>query len=132
MVQGRRIVITSWGSYGDVFPYVGIARVLAQRGHRPVLAMPEFYRTVIETQGLEFSPGGRDVDPNDQATVARIMDPRRGTEVILRDLLMPPLRDSYEQLKAAAIGADLLGRHPVTFAAPVLTDKMSLQWVCTV
>jgi rhamnosyltransferase subunit B len=132
MVQQRRIVITSWGSYGDVFPYVGIARVLAQRGHRPVLAMPEFYRTVIEREGLEFSPVGPDVDPNDQATVARIMDPRKGTEAILRDLLMPALRDSYEQLKEAARGADLLVSHPVTFAAPVLADKMDLPWVSTV
>jgi rhamnosyltransferase subunit B len=132
VVQQRRIVITSWGSYGDVFPYVGIARVLAQRGHRPVLAMPEFYRKAIEREGLEFSPVGPDVDPNDQATVARIMDPRTGTEAILRDLLMPPLRDSYEQLKVAARGADLLVSHPVTFAAPVLADKMSLPWVSTV
>jgi rhamnosyltransferase subunit B len=132
VVQHRRIIITSWGSYGDVFPYVGIARVLAQRGHRLVLAMPEFYRTVIEREGLEFSPVGPDVDPNDQATVARIMDPRRGTEAILRDLLMPALRDSYEQLKQALRGADLLVSHPVTFAAPVLADKMSLPWVSTV
>jgi UDP:flavonoid glycosyltransferase YjiC (YdhE family) len=132
MVQRRRIVITSWGSYGDVFPYVGIARVLAQRGHRPVLATPEFYRAAIEREGLEFSPVGPDVDPNDQATVARIMDPRRGTEAILRDLLMPALRDSFEQLKEATRGADLLVSHPVTFAAPVLADKVGLPWVSTV
>jgi hypothetical protein len=94
--------------------------------------MPEFYRKTIEREGLEFSPVGPDVDPNDQATVARIMDPRRGTEAILRDLLIPALRDSYEQLKAAARGADLLVSHPVTFAAPVLADKMSLPWVSTV
>lgn len=94
--------------------------------------MPEFFRTAIEREGLEFSPVGPDVDPNDQATVARIMDPRRGTEAILRDLLMPALRDSYEQLKEAARGADLLVSHPVTFAAPVLADKMGLPWVSTV
>jgi rhamnosyltransferase subunit B len=94
--------------------------------------MPEFFRSAIEREGLEFSPVGPDVDPNDQATVARIMDPRRGTEAILRDLLMPALRDSYEQLKEAARGADLLVSHPVTFAAPVLADKMGLPWVSTV
>jgi UDP:flavonoid glycosyltransferase YjiC (YdhE family) len=132
MVQQRRIVMASWGSYGDVFPYIGIARVLARRGHRLVLATPQFYRAAVEREGLEFAPVGPDVDPNDQATVARIMDPRKGTEAILRDLLMPALRDSYEQLKDAVRGADLLISHPVTFAAPVLADKMSLPWVSTV
>jgi UDP:flavonoid glycosyltransferase YjiC (YdhE family) len=131
-VVKRRIVITSWGSYGDVFPYIGIAKALAQRGHRPVLATQEFYRATIEHEGLEFSPVGPDVDPNDQATVARIMDPRRGTEVILRDLLMPALRHSYQQLKEAARGADLLVSHPVTFAAPVLAEEVGLPWVSTV
>src|SRR5262245_1666334 len=132
MVQQRRIVMTSWGSYGDVFPYIGIARVLARRGPRLVLATPQFYRAAVEREGLEFAPVGPDVDPNDQATVARIMDPRKGTEAILRDLLMPALRDSYEQLKDVVRGADLLISHPVTFAAPVLADKMSLPWVSTV
>src|SRR5262245_18447984 len=132
MVQPRRIVITSWGSYGDVFPYAGLAKVLARRGHHPVLAVPRFYRAAIEREGLEFCHVGPDVDPNDQATVARIMDPRKGTEAILRDLLMPALRASYDELKEATRGADLLVSHPVTFAAPVLARETGLPWASTV
>jgi len=38
----------------------------------------------------------------------RIMDPRKGSEYVIREILMPALRESYEDLLAAAEGADLL------------------------
>ena len=43
-----RIVITSWGSYGDTYPYLGLALELKARGHEPVLAMPGYYRKLVE------------------------------------------------------------------------------------
>ncbi len=58
-----RILITSWGSFGDVYPYVGIALALKARGHRPLLAMPEFYRAVVEGLGIEFHTVARMVFP---------------------------------------------------------------------
>jgi UDP:flavonoid glycosyltransferase YjiC (YdhE family) len=35
-----RIVLTSFGSFGDVNPDVGLGLALKTRGHTPVLAMP--------------------------------------------------------------------------------------------
>jgi UDP:flavonoid glycosyltransferase YjiC (YdhE family) len=130
--NGRRIVITSWGSYGDVYPYLALARALARRGHRPVVAAPDYYRELVTREGVDFHPVGPEVDPDDRATIARIMDPMRGTEAILRGLLMPALRSSYDALREAARDADLLVSHPVTFAAPVLAQSRGLRWVSTV
>jgi len=97
-----RILITSWGSFGDVYPYVGLALALKTRGHRPVIAMPEFYRALIETLGFEFRAVGPMIDPDDRATIARVMDPIRGADVLLKGILMPSLRSDYEALDAAA------------------------------
>ena len=36
--MGKRIVITAFGSFGDVNPCVGLALGLKQRGHSPVIA----------------------------------------------------------------------------------------------
>ena len=75
-----RILITSWGSFGDVYPYVGLALALKTRGHRPVIAMPEFYHALIETLGFEFRAVGPMIDPDDRDTIARVMDPIRGAD----------------------------------------------------
>jgi rhamnosyltransferase subunit B len=131
-LPSRRIVVASWGSHGDVFPYMGLAIALAKRGHRPVLAIPALYQEAVEREGIEFRPVGPDVDPNDRATIARLMHPVKGTEAILRGLLMPALRRSYEELQQAAAGADLLVTHPITFAGPVLAQKHKLPWISTV
>src|ERR1041385_4683449 len=75
-----RILLASWGSYGDVYPYVGVAFALKDRGHHPVLATAEFYRGLIEPLGFEFHPTGRMIDPSDDATIARVLDPVRGAD----------------------------------------------------
>ena len=52
------------------------------------------------------------------------MDPERGTEVILRELLVPYVRQAFDDLPDVARDADLLVSHPVTFAAPIVADAL--------
>ena len=132
LVPMARIVITSWGSYGDVNPYLGLALALRARGHAPVLAIPTYYRAAVEREGLEHAAVGPDVEPGDTALVGRIMDARTGTEFLLRELLAPTVDRTYEQLHAASRGADLLVTHPVTFAGPVVAEATGMPWVSTV
>jgi UDP:flavonoid glycosyltransferase YjiC (YdhE family) len=127
-----RIVITCWGSFGDVFPYVGLGRTLQARGHRVRLGLPSFYRSLVEGQRLDFHPVGPEVDPSQREIIARVMDPRRGPEVIIREWLMPALRQQYADVADAARDADLLVTHPVTFAGPLLAQTRALPWVSTV
>ena len=59
----------------------------------------------------------------------RIMDSRKGTEFVVRELLMPVLRESYEDLLAATDGADLLVSHVLTYAARLVAEKRPIPWV---
>jgi UDP:flavonoid glycosyltransferase YjiC (YdhE family) len=127
-----RIVLTSWGSHGDVDPYLALARGLAARGHAPVLAAPAFFREVAAAAGVAFHPLRPDVDPADAALVRRIMEPVRGSEVVLRELVMPAAEAAYEDLLPLARGADLLVSHPVTVATPVAAEALGIPWASTV
>ena len=127
-----RIVLTSWGSHGDLNPFLGLAIALRDRGHEPILAVPAHYRPQVETEGLRLHPVRPDIDPGDRALVSRIMDPRRGTEVIVRELLVPRIRESYADLWAATEGADLLVSHPITFAGPLVGARRGIPWLSAV
>jgi rhamnosyltransferase subunit B len=127
-----RLVITTWGSYGDLFPYIGLGRALADRGHHVRVVVPAYYAPIVHQAGLEMYPAGPDVDPSDRELIARVMDPMRGPEVLIREWLMPLVDSFFEQLLPAASGADLLVSHPVTFAAPVVAHVLKLRWVSTV
>ncbi len=127
--RGRRVVLTTFGSFGDLNPYLGLAIGLRARGHRPVLATMPFYRSVIEREGIEFHPVRPDGDPSDTQLLARVMDARRGSEYVIRDVMMAHLRQSYDDLLPAARDADLLVSHPITFATPVAAEKLGVPWV---
>jgi UDP:flavonoid glycosyltransferase YjiC (YdhE family) len=127
-----RIVLACWGSFGDLFPYLGLADRLQALGHTPVIACCAYHQALIEKEGFAFRPLRPDVTPDDTATIARVMDPKHGSEVVLRELVLPAARDAYADLIEATRGADLLVSHPITFTAPLVAEKRQLPWVSSV
>src|ERR1041384_7812336 len=91
--RGKRIVISTFGSFGDIHPYVAIALELKARGHKPVIATSEIYREKMDAIGIEFQPVRPDMPSYDQPDkVAELiegaMDPRVGGERVL-DMILP-------------------------------------------
>lgn len=127
-----RVVLACWGSYGDLFPTLAIAARLQALGHTPVVASCPIYHDLVVAQGFEFRPLRPDVRPDDTELLHRVMDPKRGSEIVVKEIAAAAVRDSYEDLAAAAVGADLIVSHPITFAAPLLAEKMQLPWLSTV
>ena len=127
-----RILINSWGSHGDVDPYLALAHALRARGHEPVLAMPAFFAPVVAREGFAFHAVGPDVRPDDTEFVRRVMDAKRGSEWLLREAIVPHVERSYEELDAVADGADLVVGHPVTWGAAMVAERRGLPFVSTV
>lgn len=128
-----RIVITTWGSFGDVNPYLALGLGLRERGHDVVLCMPPYYEPVIRGAGLGFAPGAPDADPAlDPEMVRKCMHPRRGAEAIFREVLIPALSEAHARLTDAVRGADLMVSHPAALAAPLVAEQQQLPWVSTV
>jgi MGT family glycosyltransferase len=127
-----RIVINTFGSYGDVNPYVGLALELRRRGHQPVLALPAIYRAAIEQEGLAFHAVRPDLDPDDTALIQRIMNPARGTEAIFGELVIPSLQATFEDLRVACEDADVVITHPAALVGPIVAQALNRPWVSTV
>lgn len=130
--MGKRIVLTSFGSYGDVYPYIGLALGLAERGHRPVIATSAFFRRAVEGAGVEFQPVRPDVALDDADMLRQAADAKRGMEFIVTRLLLPHLRDTYADLRETLRGADLVVTHNLAFAAALLAEHTRVRWTSTV
>jgi rhamnosyltransferase subunit B len=134
--EKKRIVMTTFGSLGDLHPYIALALEMKRRSIEPVIVTSEVYRAKIESLGIEFHPLRPNLPALDSAAaveiIDKIFDPRRGAEYLFKELLVPALRDSYEDLKTALRGADLLVSHPVTLAAPLVAQTTGIPWVSTV
>jgi UDP:flavonoid glycosyltransferase YjiC (YdhE family) len=126
----KRIVLATFGSLGDLHPYIAIALGLQARGHEALIATSAFYRQKIETLGIGFRavrPDHPDLQA-DPDLLGRLMDRRKGTECVIREMIMPVLRESYEDTLLAAQGVDLLVSHPLTFAARLVAEKNGIPW----
>jgi UDP:flavonoid glycosyltransferase YjiC (YdhE family) len=129
----QRVVLTTFGSLGDLHPYIAVALGLKARGHEAVIATSGYYRDKIEALGLGFRavrPDHPDLDA-DPDLVRRLMDRRKGSECVIREFVVPALRETYEDTLAAAEGADLLVSHMLTFTAPLVAQKKGIPWAST-
>lgn len=112
-------------------PYLAVGRELLLRGHRVTFATTTNFRGLIERHGLAFAPVRPELRSDDAGLMAQVMEPRRGGEVLIKQLLMPAIRDTYQDLLAPAAQADLLVSHVLTYAVPVLAEKTGKPWVST-
>lgn len=125
-----RIILSTFGSLGDIHPFIAIALGLRIRGHSPIIATSEFYRQKIEKLGLDFRSVRPDIDRTISKT-GRLMDHRMGSVRFIRERLVGPIRESYEDLSHASMDADLIITHPMLFAVRLVAEKRGIPWVST-
>jgi rhamnosyltransferase subunit B len=126
-----RIVLNTFGSLGDLHPYLAIAMELRRRGHTAIIATSEVYRSKVEAENVGFAPVRPDIGEllEDAVLMEKILHPRRGSEYLLRDYLLPRIENAYEDLDIACAGADLLVTHVAGYAGPIVAERRGLPWI---
>jgi len=125
------ILINTFGSYGDLHPYLAIALELKQRGHSVTIATCPLYHDKVIAEGLLFLPVRPDIPIDDLEFIRKIFDPKRGSERVIR-YITGAVRESYQDLFTAAREADLIVTHPLACAAMAIAGQFQKPWVSTV
>ncbi|MEM8505181.1 MAG: glycosyltransferase [Cyanobacteria bacterium P01_D01_bin.1] len=120
-----RIILTTWGSLGDLHPMLALSLELRDHGHDVVLATTESYQNEIKSLGLKFH-AIRPSLPEDPELIRQSMDAKTGPKVVLRDIVLGSVRDTYDDLMAIAQNADLLIAHEIVYAAPLVVSHNEL------
>jgi rhamnosyltransferase subunit B len=126
-----KIILTTIGSLGDMHPKIALGLGLKARGHDVTVAAMEFYRDRIEPLGLRFTPMAPHLDPENRELGKELMDSRKGSEKILREIIMPSLRAMYDDLTRAVGGADLLISGEIVYAVKSVVEKTGVKWIST-
>ena len=129
-----RVLLATFGSLGDLHPYLAVGRALKARGINARIATSSDYQSNVEVAGLEFAPVAPSLAQlGTPAELAhRVSDGLRGTQTLIQELIMPHLRESHQQLRAAASDADLLVSHPLTFMLQVVAAEQRKPWLSSV
>ncbi|HVY93679.1 MAG TPA: glycosyltransferase [Bryobacteraceae bacterium] len=123
--------LTTFGSLGDLHPYIAVGIGLRDRGHRVTIATSEIYRAKVEGEGLGFHRVRPDLGEfrDDPEFMEKVFHPRKGTEYVFRKMMMPWIEHSYQDLKEIAGDADLLVGHPIAFATPIVAEELGKPWI---
>jgi rhamnosyltransferase subunit B len=133
-----RIVFTTWGSLGDLHPYLALGLELQRRGHDVVVATLEAWRAQVGEAGLACLPLRPDVpadDPNATELIRRLLDAGGGPEHLFKRVFAPQARATYDDTLAAVRaggGADLLVTHQVPLTGPIVAQITGIRWVSCV
>ena len=125
------IVLNTFGSFGDLHPYLALALGLKARGHDPVIATSAVYGRKIQAEGIGFAPVRPDVGEllDRPDFVKKLWHPRLGSEYLIRDYLVPQVAESFADLKKACQEADLLLTHSAAYAGPIVGELLQIPWV---
>jgi UDP:flavonoid glycosyltransferase YjiC (YdhE family) len=124
-----KIVLATFGSYGDLNPYLAMGVALSRLGADVVIASSSVYRTAVERHGFAFAPLRPEINESDREIFSKVLDPWRGPEYLTRRLLMPVVEEVFQDLDRACTGADLLVSHVLVYAGRVVAEYRKIPWM---
>src|SRR6266849_6414067 len=62
----------------------------------------------------------------------RAMDPKKGAEYLLCQIINPGVPATYAEVMDAILRADIIVTHPLAYAAQIAAEKTGLPWISTV
>lgn len=129
-----RIVITTFGSLGDLHPVLALGAELQRRGHHTGIVTSEFHRERVTAAGLNFYPAAPDLRPDDKALIRATMDERNGPKEVVTFMVrhLPQTYADCERAVAAHGGADVLITSDLAWAGMALAEKMGIGWASLV
>jgi sterol 3beta-glucosyltransferase len=129
-----RIIITNFGSAGDVQPYLALVMELRRHGHEVAFAFSPQFAPMIERHGVEFIPVGPDFQKTqyDIITTAVASPDIANSAGHIYDLFAPlvaALPQIFEELSEACRHADMLISGPLQPASRMIHELTGIPFV---
>lgn len=128
-----KILITTYGTLGDVHPYIALGKGLQHSGYEIILGTSERFRDIVEGHGLKFGHMGdgllsildSEKGRNMLESTTNVIDAIKHNVTLakrIKPLQIAQLRDTWELAKA--VEPDFILYHPKTGAAPHIAENL--------
>ena len=125
-----RFLLTSWGSHGDLHPFLALGRGLIARGHTVTLVGHPDWAAETQVAGLRFVSTG---EPSREDFVAKhpdVLSMKFGGLVSLHTLVQHAIAPGFDHVLAALLAEasahDVLVAHHFVFPAPLAAELTGL------
>lgn len=129
-------MLATFGTHGDLHPFIAVALRLRDAGYEPVIATSSVFRFKVESEGIAFHrlrPEQETIERDLGLTKAQLVRKvAQRPDYVLRRMLLPKLRESYEDSLEALAGADLVVTHTTALATKIAAEKLQLPHLAAV
>ena len=131
-----RILITCFGSYGDLFPYIALGKALRDRDHEVTIGTTSIFRQKVEAEGLRFRHIRCGLDrystPESlRGLLQRVFDPVKGGEIFVREM-MQGIEDTYQDTRDSVRQSDFVISNPFALTTPLVCRDLNITWLSTI
>jgi UDP:flavonoid glycosyltransferase YjiC (YdhE family) len=128
-----KALLATFGTHGDLHPMLALAIALENRGVEVTIAAAEIYRSKVEAEGIAFATMRPDIDSvvnrlglqQDELLRKVAAHP----DYLIQHVILPHLRESYEDALAATAGANIVVTQSAAYGAKLAAEKRGLPHV---
>jgi len=127
-----RWLLTSWGSHGDLHPFLALGRGLIARGHEVTLVGHPDWGAETAIAGLRFVSTGEPSREDFIRNHPEVVSMKWGGLVSLHTLMHRAIAPGFDHTTAALLAEapahDVIVAHHFTFPAPIVAELTGLPW----
>lgn len=128
-----RLVLSTWGSTGDVQPFLALSERLLEEGHQVRVCTSEIYRDRFIERGVDFYAVGTPFDFNrlNQAmdAIVQIKNPLKSAILIATEGILYKADHWYEDCLKGMEGYDLAVCHSADVSGQEAAIRNNLPWI---
>jgi UDP:flavonoid glycosyltransferase YjiC (YdhE family) len=128
-VKAEKAALATFGTLGDIYPFIAIAHALTKRGIEPTIVAPGMYRGAIEREGVRHAclrPDDRDIAEALGTDARGLLEGMKKPHFILDEIYMRFLRETYDDVLRAASQADIIFTHSLLVGAAQAAEMLRL------
>lgn len=126
-----RVLISTFGTRGDVEPYLALAERLRAEGHESVLCAPEPYRADTEAVGVGFEPGATRMHELVREQMFAVSNPAEAVRAMrgMTEAMRESLTDQWTA--AQRTSPDVIVSHPKALAGLHIAERLEVPFVAS-
>jgi rhamnosyltransferase subunit B len=126
-----RILLTTFGSSGDLNPFLAVGLGLRARGHQVTFAIQNNLQSQVVALGFPYAPltGNAESALMTRAeTLVTRATPLASLRILMNEVILPALRPQIAELRAACADADVMISSAQQIAASFAADLTAIPW----
>src|SRR5512138_1324333 len=124
-----KALLVSFGSAGDVNPFICLGLGLKNRGHSVSLITAGFFQDSVEQAGLECIPIGTREQFEEIITSPDLFDPGKGFGCVVRNMSLKCMRGASEELERRKEDSPVIIAQRIAPAGRLAQEKFGLSLV---